>query len=63
VHLKCIQARRESITVQKRFEVCKRSWGGFLGSKGTQKKFSWSFKGVLCRTQVYDAVKCVVLRL
>jgi hypothetical protein len=39
VHLKRIQARRESTSAQKRDEVCKRRWGIFLGSKGLQEEF------------------------
>jgi hypothetical protein len=47
VHLKRLQERRESTSAQKRSEVCKRRWGIFLGSKGAQEEFSWSFKGVI----------------
>jgi hypothetical protein len=35
------------------------SWG----LKGAQYEFSWSFKGALLRIKVYDATKCIVLRL
>jgi hypothetical protein len=45
--LKGIQARGESTSVKKRSEVHNRSWGIFLGSKGVQEEFSWSFKGEL----------------
>jgi hypothetical protein len=54
MHLKNIQAKRESISALKRKYKCTEEiWGAqeelgvFLGSKGVQEEFYWSFKGVL----------------
>ena len=57
----CTFEENTSSTIK--FGVWKRRWRVFLGSKGVQEEFSWSFKGALWRTKVYDAAKCIVLRL
>jgi hypothetical protein len=56
VHLKSIQARRASTSVQKRFEVRKRSWGVFLGLKVHKR----SFLGVL--RVCYEGLRSMMLQ-